>query len=465
MRSLEELIAEGIRHDDPYVRAETARLVGLSSAPVAPLRPLLDDSDPLVSLVAADAILRRDASDAAALSTLRRHLDGSSTEARLAVLDIARREVSPEQQAELLSMGLAPVHGEPVRQSAANKLVALLRDNVLPAATARSLERDLTALATDPDEAVAATALAYLGSISRLAGDYADLRKTLQSLLQGSDIAAQERALRIFTLARDSDLAALAFEPYTRANTNDLQRLREVAAIALGQTGDTFVVSDLEAMGRRDAQSELQCAALAALTRIDTAEARQALGLALQDPSPKLRQHVLRALLEHPSSITVPENVLRAPELETRVLGLKVLYAQDADRFRRIVTQKLEVESFRAPLLEGLAAWADESPLVDDARKSHSLPWLTPLAATLDSLRERVSRDDPTVQTALYQLLGRLQGSTKLLERWSELPLGAQYALLRQTLELGERHGAFDEARRSSWFVVELLGALGQVER
>jgi hypothetical protein len=458
--NLEQVLRQGLEQPDPFVRAEVIDLI--SSTGVISwtdrAKAALADSDPLVGMVAARALLASEAAEDGI-----RHLDDrvlSGTPAlSLASMRIAFSSLPYSKAKEIVNKGLRSSTAE-VRREAIRLMLDFIRLGKTPdASTARALEQQLLTFLTDTDPYVVALVLEYTGSEGRLAEVDEATRGALYELAKTGELEQQRRALRILTAATDGQMKSFLFDLYRDAEGKpERSELFDLALVGMGQSGDKLHIPELERIAGRETDPELQKAALTALFAIDDIDASLALSQVLEGRGKQTRLHILAMELRRPRNLRLADVLLKDDDPEVRLAALKVMHKQDSQKFQRTVSQKLAVEQYRRPILTSLCEWMDESP-------AEKQPWLGGLASSLRSMAaEFLARDD--LGGLMAQLIIRLDGVSSLTEELSSLSSSAQYVVLRALLAAPETSPElFKPYATSPFYFVQLAALLGLNKR
>jgi HEAT repeat protein len=331
---MDEALREGVGAENPWIRAETLRLMALSSSPewVDTLREGLQDPHPIVRLMAIETLLP--GGDTEAQSAALTLLVQGDAEAKSRLLDLILSSGTPEFQADAASMLLRDGSPE-IRRS------TLLHIQAQVVAIEPALREQLL---HDLDTRVADAAFEWL-----VTADPAAALERVQTGLRSSDADIRAQALEFSHHLATADLWP-TMRAYLRAG--DPQR-RFAAECVLGQLGDPSVEEALRTVILTGSASDAALA-LRSISRIRTERAQTQVERQIDDPRPEVREAALDVLLERqvPPSAVEPFLADESPLLGTRALTYMI--ASDMGWAVRRIERMLTVEENVLQVLRSL---------------------------------------------------------------------------------------------------------------
>jgi HEAT repeat protein len=306
---IERALDEGVSAENPWIRAETLRLLSLSGAPEwrGTLQAGLQDEHPIVRALAIEALLP--SGDADAQSAALELLVQGDREAKSRLLDLILANGTAEFQSHAAAMLLRDGSAD-IRRS------TLLQIRNVQVAVEPALREQLI---NDLDTRVADAAFAWL-----VATDPAGALERVQTGLRSSDPEIRSQALEFSRHMATADLWP-TMRAYVRSG--DVQS-RFAAECVLGQLGDPTVEESLRTVLLTGSASDAALA-LRAISRIRTERAQTQVERQIDDPRQEVRSAALDILLERqvPPSAVEPFLADADPSLGMRALA----YMMSAD--------------------------------------------------------------------------------------------------------------------------------------
>ncbi|MBU6162615.1 MAG: HEAT repeat domain-containing protein [Myxococcales bacterium] len=425
-----EALRDGVEADNPWIRAETLRLMALSGSPewVATLRAGLQDAHPMVRVMAIEALLP--AGDAEAQSVALTLLVQGDADAKSRLLDLFLSRGTTEFQAHASAMLLRDGAPE-IRRS------TLLQIREHGVAIEPALREQLI---HDLDTRVADAAFGWL-----VTADPAAALDRVQTGLRSSDTDVRRRALEFSRHMATADLWP-TMRAYLRAGDS---QSRFAAECVLGQLGDPSVEEALRTVILTGSASDAALA-LRSISHIRTERAQTQVERQIHDPRQEVREAALDILLERqvPPSVVEPFLADEDPSLGTRALAWMI--ASDINWVVNRIERMLAIEENVIHVLRSLHEASDQPD---------KTALLSQLAPQLDALC-----DSPNVEISHLASRLRLQASTP-----PPLPSGAElwqpgrmYATTESLITTaGTEHGDFlAGAARHDLLMVRVAAAI-----
>lgn len=427
----EPIIEQGLTDTDPWVRAETVRLVGLLDERrwIARLQETLTDPSPLVQNAAVEALLRVGDSQAEN-ATLNLLVSGSS-----------------EQRAQLVYLVAGVAEGDFRRQAIERSLRDT--DSLVRAAAVRAIAEHgvrvsaetLVHLVDDADIRVADEAFTYLASLQP---DRA--RDAAMERLRSDDPETRQRGIALARHVASADLWP-AMRSYAVAGSESDQRM---AVLFLGRLGDPLAEEPLRQLVL-SAESQTAAFALDALSHIDTLRAQEQARRHRNDARVPVRSAAFDIMLRQGASNEILEGFLSDTDPELAYRALLGMQRRDAAYTAGAVGRSLRSAEEPASPLRALVRASirgDIRPMLREAR---------------GAIEPMMSHEDPDVAWMATRLLLEVEPTStqtdRLLSDGRAEPL---YALLERTLtEDGNPSDLYAQTMDADLFLIRLATAVG----
>ncbi len=425
------VIEQGLTDRDPWIRAETVRLVGLLQDRrwAARLRDTLTDPSPLVQNAAVEALLKL-GDDQAENATLNLLVSGT-TEQRAQLVDLVAGAAEGDFRRQAIERSLrdtAPaVRAAAVRAIAAHNVRVSLDtlDHLVDDADVRVADEAFTWLATQqPDRA----------------------RDAAMQRLRSDEPATRQRGIALARHLASADLWP-AMRSYAVSGSESDQRM---AVLFLGRLGDPLAEEPLRQLVL-SADSQTAAFALDSLSYIDTPRAQEQARRHRNDARMPVRAAAFDVMLRQGAPNELLEGFLGDTDPELAYRALIGLQRRDATFTAGAIARSLrDAEEPASPLraLVRSSMRADIRPMLRQARET-----LLPLT----------THEDPDVTWMATRLVLQVDtpaGHTeRILRDGRAEPV---YALLERSLTDGENHSSlYTETMDDDLFLVRLATAVG----
>jgi HEAT repeat protein len=427
-----QLVQRGVTDPDPWVRAESIRILGLTRDVLLleHVRAALDDGHPLVQTSALESLIRRGSS--AAEDAILTILVRGTFDQKIRLLDLVFEHGTQNLQRNAVRRALRDVDSR-------------LRVAALERMTARSLAVDRAEsqrLLADSNEEVVVAAFRNLCVTDPDTATDETLRR-----MRSDDSATRQQGMRFAVVLGSPDVWA-SMRSFLRSGT---ERERAIAALALGTIGDPLVEDSLRQTVLSGAEDDA-AEALRALARIPTERAQMQAGRHRRDPRGAVRRAAFDVMrdLNYPSAEFEPH--LDDPDPRIGALVLEVLRRRDPQHAASVLSRSLQSGAQPVHVLAALHAKAQRESIDELLRAAR--PQLEQLSGSADD-------DASALATRLLLLEGDVRTHVELVRR-----LGRPSAMLAATeAAIGARDSdysaLFAEALQQDLFFLRLAGGVG----
>lgn len=479
---VENIFRSGVEMgDDPYVRAETLRVLELTGDPrFAELaRPLTGDAEPVVRVAALRLMLRAEHPDAhqRALNIFSRADDDE----RYIVLDIVLEYGSRELQQTLLSRALRSNTPELRLRALQEGLFAQI-DQAQAAGDEQRLKNELLPelgrLVEDPDPQIAAQALTKLidagqqERTDRFIARFLDNSAPTEARLAAGQILVRARVEQARHAFESLLKEAGAFDPdrlglpQRRADA----RLIRIAVLGLAALGDAEFVRPAQEYGT-NATTEETLELLEALAQNPSPEAAITLSSAMRDVNPPVRRRAIALYGQREDALFANlQSAMGRSDFEAQKLAAAILAERFAQEWQNYMRQRLaqdNLDRVEQTLRTMQTLLRTEEELAVILPLKEDLEALATSARTLEEAspeeRERLEQQNRIASLAAY-LLFRIsdEGGFQEVTRNNRDPQ-TRYAYLEYlaTTDPASHTAIFREHLFDDLFALRLMSAAG----
>lgn len=429
---LDALIDNSLAHDEPWLRAETVRLLGLSPDPShgAKLRSMLQDRSVLVQNACLESLVAQGSQQAenAVLDTMIR---GTSTQ-KIQLLDLLFQRGTQRLRQEAVQRALRDVDVS-VRLSAIRRMT-----QARVAIPSNEVERFLV----DSDSSIRFAAFAHMAATRPTEALDEVLRR-----LRAADLAQRRTGLEFGAILPAPDLWPLMRSVATRGETND----RVLAWRVLGTMGDPIAEDPLRNMVLT-ADDEEAARALTALTAIPSERAHAQAGRHRRDPRPAVRRAAFEAMTRLNYPLAEIEAWLEDPDPQIGTLALVQLQERDPGWAASAVGRTLQRAASPATVLASLHR----------ASRDHDIRPL--LREALQPLRQLSGSGSPEAASLATRLVLQVVDPLQEMPRIREQDrVAARYALLEHAIATRDARylPLYEEAMQTDIRLLRTAAAIG----
>lgn len=358
-REMEDIFRSGLEMgDDPFIRAETIRVLDLADDPrlVELIAPLTDDSEPVVRIAALRTMIRTDADTSRVRRRTVNTFNSAGEEERYRVLEAALEFGDVTLRRTLIERALRSDSARLRQRALQDGLLAAI-DEAREAGEDERLRNDLLpelgTYVDDDEPQIAATALAALIE----AGQYERADRFIERFLDDG-AATEDRiaAARILIQARVEKAGEAYIEVLDGVGAYDADSLGipqrriddgllRMAILGRASLGDTdFAEAAIDY--RADASTEEILEVLDALGPNPSQDAAITLGTAMRDANPRIRRRAIALYGQRPDARDshLRGALSRREDFEAQKMLATILTTRFADEWQEFLQRRLQSE-------------------------------------------------------------------------------------------------------------------------